>query len=106
MNWLPDPIRDLFAAPRRIYTQRKIRALFDGLEVEFDVQSHIFPGLDNVNSRHQFCGRWLHATVDLLESTPLRCFGISHFVVARKSFGATRSALAASSPRSSRIDGG
>jgi ubiquinone/menaquinone biosynthesis C-methylase UbiE len=84
VNWLPDPIRDLFCPHVRIYTQRKIRSLFEDLEVEYDVQSHIFPGLDNVASRHQLFGRWLHATVDLLESTPLRCFGISHFVVARK----------------------
>ena len=84
VNWLPDPVRDLFCPHVRIYTQRRIRGLFDDLDVDFDVQSHIFPGLDNVASRHQFFGRWLHATVDLIESTPLRCFGISHFVVARK----------------------
>jgi SAM-dependent methyltransferase len=84
VNWLPDAIRDLFCPHVRIYTARKIRRLFDGLAVRFDAESHIFPGLDNVAARRRTLGPWLHATVDWLESTPLRCFGISHFIVARK----------------------
>ena len=84
VNWLPDAIRDLFCPHVRIYTARKIRDLFEGLNVDFDVQSHIFPGLDNVAHRHRVLGPWLHNVVDLIESTPLRCFGISHFIIARK----------------------
>jgi SAM-dependent methyltransferase len=84
VNWLPDSIRDLFCPHVRIYTARKIKRLFDGLAIQFDAESHIFPGLDNVAARRRTLGPWLHAAVDWLESTPLRRFGISHFIVARK----------------------
>ena len=68
----------------RIYTRRGIRRLFKGLAVDFEVETHIFPGFDNVVHRRPRLGRMLTATRDCLERTPLRCFGISHFVVARK----------------------
>jgi SAM-dependent methyltransferase len=84
VNWLPDPMRDLFCPHVRIYTAHKIKRLFDGLAVQFDVSSHIFPGLDNVATRRRTLGPLLHSIVDWIETTPLRCFGISHFVVARK----------------------
>jgi SAM-dependent methyltransferase len=84
VNWLPDLIRDWFCPHVRIYTAGRIKRLFDGLAVRFDAETHIFPGLDNVAQRRRTVGPWLHATVDLLERTPLRCFGISHFIVARK----------------------
>ncbi|MPZ15836.1 MAG: methyltransferase domain-containing protein [Chloroflexi bacterium] len=84
INYTPDIIRNLFCHHVRIYTQRGIRELFDGLDVEFTVSSHIFPGFDNVARRRPFLGRVLHGLTDFAERTPLRMFGISHFVVARK----------------------
>ena len=84
VNWLPDPIRDLLVPHARIYTAGKIKRLFDGLAVQFEVVSHIFPGLDNVAARHQLLGPKLHQLVECIEKTPLRCFGISHFTVVRK----------------------
>jgi SAM-dependent methyltransferase len=84
VNWLPNPIRDLFCPHVRIYTAAKIKSLFDGLAVRFEAVSHIFPGLDNIAARHGTVGPRLHQFVDWVEQTPLRCFGISHFVVARK----------------------
>ena len=84
VNWLPDAIRDLFCPHVRIYTQRRIKSLFEGLAVRFDAATHIFPGLDNIAARRRTVGPRLHQVVDWIEQTPLRCFGISHFVVARK----------------------
>ncbi len=84
VNYTPDFIRNRFAPHVRIYTRRGIRRLFKGLAVDFDVETHIFPGFDNVVHRRPRLGRMLTATRDCLERTPLRCFGISHFVVARK----------------------
>ncbi len=84
VNYTPDCIRNRFAPHVRIYTQRAIRRLFAGLPVEFVVMTHIYPGLDNIAARHPRLGRFLQALRDRLEQTPLRCFGISHFVVARK----------------------
>ena len=82
-NWVPDFIRNYFAPHVRIYTQSGIRKLFEGLDVEFTVQSHIFPGCDNWAERG-LLGRLFRDVMHLVENSPLRAFGISHFVVARK----------------------
>jgi SAM-dependent methyltransferase len=82
-NWVPDFIRNYFAPHVRIYTQSGIRELFEGLDVEFTVQSHIFPGCDNWAERG-LLGRLFRDVMHLVENSPLRAFGISHFVVARK----------------------
>lgn len=84
VNWLPHAIRDVFCPHVRVYTAREIQRLFEGLDVEFVAVTHILPGLDNVAERYGPFGRLIHKARDLIESTPLRCFGISHFVVARK----------------------
>jgi hypothetical protein len=73
----------MFAPHVRIYTQAQIRALFDGLDIEFVVRSHIFPGCDNWAERGTM-GRLFRDVMHLAENSPLRRFGISHFVVARK----------------------
>ena len=82
-NWVPDAVRDHFAPHVRIYTQSQIRDLFDGLNVEFVVQSHIFPGCDNWAERG-FMGRLFRDVMHLAENSFLRRFGISHFFVVRK----------------------
>jgi SAM-dependent methyltransferase len=84
VNYTPDPIRNIFCPHVRIYTRRGIRRLFAGLDVEIVVCSHIFPGFDNIAARRPTLGRFLQWTTDRVERTPLRAFGISHFVVARK----------------------
>ncbi|MBV9323103.1 MAG: class I SAM-dependent methyltransferase, partial [Chloroflexi bacterium] len=82
-NWVPNFVRSYFAPHVRIYTQHEIKELFEGLDVEFVVQSHIFPGCDNWAERG-LMGRLFRDTMHVVEHSPLRCFGISHFVVARK----------------------
>lgn len=84
VNYLPDTIRDLFCPHVRIYTARGIRRLFDGLPAQITVSTHILPGLDNVAERCGCFGRTIQAAAEAVEATPLRCFGISHFVVAEK----------------------
>jgi hypothetical protein len=80
---VPNFVRNHFAPHVRIYTQAEIRQLFDGLDVEFVVESHIFPGCDNWAERG-FFGRLFRDIMHVAENSPLRRFGISHFVVARK----------------------
>lgn len=84
VNWLPHAIRDVFCPHVRVYTAREILRLFDGLDVEFQVVSHILPGLDNVAERYGPLGRLIQRARDVVEATPLRRFGISHFIVTRK----------------------
>ena len=54
------------------------------LPVDVQFSGHIFPGLDNIAERYGWVGRAAQNIVDVIESTPLRCFGISHFVVYQK----------------------
>jgi hypothetical protein len=82
-NWVPDFVRGYFAPHVRIYTQGQVLELFDGLNVEFVVKSHIFPGCDNWAERG-LGGRLFRDVMHLVEHSPLRCMGISHFIVARK----------------------
>jgi SAM-dependent methyltransferase len=82
-NWVPNGVRNYFAPHVRIYTQSEVRRLFEGLNVEFVVQSHIFPGCDNWAERG-IMGRLFRDTMHVVEHSPLRQFGISHFIVARK----------------------
>lgn len=84
VNYLPDCIRDVFCPHVRIYTARRIRKLFQGLPVQFQVFSHILPGLDNIAEQYGVLGRAAQGIADMIQSTPLRCFGISHFVVVEK----------------------
>jgi 2-polyprenyl-3-methyl-5-hydroxy-6-metoxy-1,4-benzoquinol methylase len=84
VNWLPHSIRDVFCPHVRVYTAREILRLFDGLKIDRVAVTHILPGLDNVAERYGLAGRLIQKGRDLIEATPLRCFGISHFVVARK----------------------
>src|SRR5581483_2908075 len=84
VNYTPDAVRNIFCHHVRIYTRRGIKRLFRGLNVDFTVCSHIYPGFDNITERHRILGRWLQGLADVAEHTALRAFGISHFVVARK----------------------
>jgi SAM-dependent methyltransferase len=84
VNWLPARMRDVFVPHARVYTARQIKQLFDGLDVEFVAVTHILPGLDNVAERYGPLGRLIQKSRDIIEATPLRRFGISHFVVVRK----------------------
>ncbi|MBI2756946.1 MAG: methyltransferase domain-containing protein [Chloroflexi bacterium] len=82
-NWVPDFVRNYFAPHVRIYTRASIRQLFKGLDARFVVESHIFPGLDNWAERG-LVGRIFRDLMHAAESSPLRAFGISHFVVVQK----------------------
>jgi hypothetical protein len=44
----------------------------------------VYPGFDNVVARHRIAGRIIRAVCHAAENTPLRVFGLSHFLVLRK----------------------
>ncbi len=84
VNYLPGVVRNRFCPHVRVYTAGNIRWLFEGLPVRFVVFTHIYPGFDNICARRPALGSFLQGAADLLEATPLRAFGISHFVVAQR----------------------
>jgi SAM-dependent methyltransferase len=84
INWLPASLRDRLAPHVRAYTARGLRRLFAGLPVRIVHHTVIFPGYDNVVARRPALGRVLRAITYALERTPLRMFGLSHFLVVEK----------------------
>jgi SAM-dependent methyltransferase len=84
VNWLPAPLRNRLAPHVRAYTARELRRLFSGLPAHIIHQTQVFPGYDNVVVRAPGLGRALRAITYALERTPLRIFGLSHLLVAKR----------------------
>lgn len=84
VNWLPNPLRRWFCPHVRAYTMRDLRRLLHGLPVKVVVHTFVYPGFDNVVVRHPRLGRCLRRIFYALERTPLRVFGLSHFLVVER----------------------
>lgn len=84
IGWLPDFIRNRFAPHVRAYRARDIRALFAGLNGEMVEHRQIYPGYDKIARRSAGLARLFRAITYFFEHTPLRVFGLSHFVVFSK----------------------
>jgi len=84
IGWLPDFLRDRFAPHVRAYTVRGLRALFDELDGAWVMHTQIYPGYDKLARRNAWLARALRGATYLLEHTPLRVFGLSHYAVWRK----------------------
>jgi SAM-dependent methyltransferase len=84
INWLPAPLRHRLCPHVRAYTARGLRRLLNGLPVRVVLHTQIYPGFDNVAARHPRVGGWLRRILYALERTPLRVFGLSHFLVVER----------------------
>ncbi len=84
INWLPTPLRNRLAPHVRAYTARDLRALFRELPVRIVYHTQIYPGYDNIIARWPRLGQAIRAVAHAMEHTPLRAFGISHFLVVEK----------------------
>lgn len=85
VNWLPNPLRDRVVPHARAYLQGDIRRLIRRLPAKTVVHGYVYPGFDNIAGRSQRGARLLRKVLYFLESTPLSRFGLSHFVVLRRS---------------------
>lgn len=81
VNWLPAPLRNRLAPHVRAYTARGLRRLFAGLPAKVVLHTAVFPGYDNIVARKPALGRLLQRVTYILERTPFRAFGLSHFLV-------------------------
>jgi len=84
INYLPNCLRNRLAPHVRAYTVGDIKKLFEGLPVQFIVFTQIYPGFDKIFARILFLGGSLRQIFYRLEETPLRIFGLSHFIIAQK----------------------
>jgi ubiquinone/menaquinone biosynthesis C-methylase UbiE len=84
INWLPDAIRHRLVPHARAYTKRGIRNTYAGLPTAVLAETYVYPGFDNIIAKHKRLGRALREVLYRAERTPLRMFGLSHFVVLEK----------------------
>jgi hypothetical protein len=84
VNWLPNPLRNRLVPHARAYTKRGIRRTYRGLPVAVLAETYVYPGFDNIIARRKRLGRVLRSVLYRAERTPLRMFGLSHFVVLQK----------------------
>jgi SAM-dependent methyltransferase len=84
VNYLPDRWRKRFCPHVRAYTHRDLRRLLYGLPIRVVVHMQIYPGYDKIVHRRPALGRVLRQVTYLLEHTPLRLLGLSHFMVIEK----------------------
>jgi SAM-dependent methyltransferase len=85
VNWLPTPLRDRLVPHAKAYTKAGIRKLYRGRNARVVVETYVYPGFDNIIAKRKRLGRVLRAVLYRAERTPLRMFGLSHFVVLEKS---------------------
>jgi SAM-dependent methyltransferase len=84
VNYLPDMLRRRFVPHARAYLPGDIRRIMRGLDAEVVEQSYVYPGFDNIAARRPKLGWLLRKALYFAENTPLRAFGLSHFIVLRK----------------------
>ncbi|PWH16941.1 MAG: class I SAM-dependent methyltransferase [Anaerolineae bacterium] len=81
VNYLPRFWRDRLAPHVRVYQQRDLEQLVYGLPLRLVSATIIFGAYDNIIARFPTLGKLLRFVLQLLEKTPLRFFGLSHFWV-------------------------
>ncbi len=84
VNYLPRRWRDKLAPHVRVYSRRDLEKLFAGLPVRFIKRTIVFGAYDNIIARFGPLGKVLRGLLQLLEKTPLRALGLSHFWVVEK----------------------
>jgi SAM-dependent methyltransferase len=84
LNYLPNALRDRLVPHARAYLRAQLRRLWQGLPLEPVVETVVYPGFDNIAARFPALATILRRVLYTLEATPLRAFGLSHFIVLRK----------------------
>ena len=84
VNYLPRGWRDKLAPHVKVYSRRDMNRLFDGLSVMFVERTIVFGAYDNIIARFGAFGKVLRGVLQLLEKTPLKGLGLSHFWVVEK----------------------
>jgi len=81
VNYLPRTLRDELAPHVRVYSKRDLQELFHDLPVRFIERTIIFGAYDNIIARFGIVGKVLRSFLRILEKTPLKILGLSHFWV-------------------------
>ena len=81
VNYLPKALRKRIVPHVRVYSGHQLEQLFSGLPVRIVHRTVIFGAYDNIIARWPTFGRLLRFKLQILERTPFRALGLSHFWV-------------------------
>ncbi len=84
INYLPDRWRNRLAPHVRAYRAKDLRHLIAPTPLQIIHWTQIYPGYDNIIARWPTPGKAVRGVTRFFEKTPLRAFGISHFLVLEK----------------------
>src|SRR5207247_11106420 len=84
VNDLADSMRDRLVPHARAYTKGRLRRIYRRARPRPLIHSYVFPGFDHIMANRKIVGRALRWLLYPLENSPLRIFGLSHFVVLGK----------------------
>lgn len=84
VNYLPWRVRNRLAPHVRVYERKMLASLFDGLPIKAVRKTVIYGAYDNIIARLPRLGSALRSVLQLIERTPLRLLGLSHFWVLEK----------------------
>lgn len=81
VNYLPDFARNRLVPHARAYWPGQLKRIYRKAGLRAQVHNFAFPGFDHIVARRKVVGRALRWILYPFENTPLRIFGLSHFVV-------------------------
>lgn len=84
VNYLPGVARNRLVPHARAYTAGGLRRVYRRAGLRPVLHTQVFPGFDHIIANRRIVGRALRAALYPFENTPLRIFGLSHFVVLSK----------------------
>jgi len=84
VNYLPDAVRNRLVPHARAYTKSGLRRIYRRAGLRPLAHSYVFPGFDHIMARRKVVGQALRWALYPFENSPLRTFGLSHFVVLLK----------------------
>jgi SAM-dependent methyltransferase len=84
VNYLPRRWRDKLAPHVNVYTRRDLTKLFTGHPVKIIKRTTIFGAYDNIIAHRPVLGKMIRGFLYILERTPLKVLGLSHFWIVEK----------------------
>jgi len=84
VNYLPHALRDRLAPHVRVYSTGDLENLFADLPICVVERTILFGAYDNIILRFGAFGKIMRWALQLMEKTPLKLFGLSHFWVVER----------------------
>lgn len=84
VNYLPSFLRKEICPHVRTYTKTDLLNLLSDFNYKIQVFTQIYPGFDRIETFCPILAKILRKIFYFLEKTPLRIFGLSHFLILKK----------------------